>query len=103
MAGIHASVFSSFYNSIPNSISRWILDTGATDYIICAQSVPVTNSFVSFPNGHRAQVAAVGLVQFNSRLTLFNVLFIPSFKFNLLYVHKLVSSKKICFIFMANE
>lgn len=68
MANMCSSVLSSFSNSVPDSISRWILDTRTIDHIICdsllfVHSTLVTSSHVSLPNGHRAQVATIGPVQ----------------------------------------
>ncbi|PWA96217.1 hypothetical protein CTI12_AA041970 [Artemisia annua] len=73
----------------------WVVDSGATDHVcisltlmhnihICTQPI-----FVTLPNGQQTQVTQIGSVHINSAITLHDVLYIPSFSYNLLSVSKL--------------
>ncbi|KAK9740327.1 hypothetical protein RND81_03G026900 [Saponaria officinalis] len=75
--------------------SSWILDSGASDHMCSNKllfselhALPKAYS-VSLPNGHIITINSVGTVPLTPQITLHNVLFIPSFKFNLLSVGKL--------------
>lgn len=75
----------------------WLIDTGATDHMICStsffSSITSTVSFVvKLPNGQTAPVSHIGTVHINSQLTLHNVLCVPSFYFNLISVKQLINS-----------
>ncbi|XP_052203924.1 uncharacterized protein LOC127809205 isoform X1 [Diospyros lotus] len=106
-AGIH-SIFSAvnsttFHNLLRTKFvaSPWIIDTGATDHIICSLTlfdsyVPLQNAFVHLPNGMKVQVTHIGTVILNSHIVLHNVLLVPTFTFNLLSASKLTSTKKDC-------
>ncbi|XP_018856817.2 uncharacterized protein LOC109019046 [Juglans regia] len=70
----------------PSSLSSqipWIIDTGATDHMICCTSLytsePTKISFyVKLPNGNQALVTHRGMVQLTPTIILKNVLCIPS-------------------------
>ncbi|XP_061351052.1 uncharacterized protein LOC133296119 [Gastrolobium bilobum] len=83
--------------SIPSS--SWVLDTGATHHVCISSSLFVSSSpsssFVSFPNGSLTHVSAVGSVFVTDFLKLFNVLFVPSFHFNLLSIPSLTRDSPI--------
>ncbi|KAK9675924.1 hypothetical protein RND81_11G041900 [Saponaria officinalis] len=75
--------------------SSWILDSGASDHMCSNKllfselhALPKAYS-VSLPNGHIVTINSVGTVPLTPQITLCNVLFIPSFKFNLLSIGKL--------------
>ena len=58
--------------------STWILDSGASDHIICTPHLlttkyPVQNRSVKLPDGSFARVSHVGTVSFSSTLVLHNV------------------------------
>lgn len=83
---------------------HWIMDSGATDHIaysldIFLQANPVENYFVQLPNNKKALVSHIGTVKVNSSLILYDVLCVPSFKFNLISIGKLTCSKKNCVLF----
>ncbi|KAF5472443.1 hypothetical protein F2P56_009162 [Juglans regia] len=65
--------------------SPWILDTGATDHMICSPhffnsiSLSRKSSMVHLPNGQSVPIAFIGNVNFSSDITLHNALYIPSF------------------------
>lgn len=89
------------------SLISWVVDTSATDHIVCDCSLfsdfrIVNKSFVSLPNGQQVPVNGVRNVQINPLLILQDVLFVPDFIFNFLSVSKLITNRKICLIFMNN-
>ena len=84
----------------------WIIDTGATDHIVCYVSFLTTITLivskkVRLPKGNSANVTHIGSVKIYATLTLTNVLCVPSFSFNLISVNKLVKCFNCCFIFLS--
>ncbi|XP_075080077.1 uncharacterized protein LOC142165415 [Nicotiana tabacum] len=75
----------------------WIIDFGATDQMTSIRSLLfdiitlLIPYLVSLPNGYKVKVTNVGSLALFSDLILHNVPYIPSFKHNLIYVHKLLS------------
>ena len=57
---------------------------------------------VKLPNGDVAKVTHIGTVQFSSTLILENVLCIPTFSFNLIFISKLTQSPTCCCIFLSH-
>uniref|UniRef100_A0A2N9GKR9 Integrase catalytic domain-containing protein n=1 Tax=Fagus sylvatica TaxID=28930 RepID=A0A2N9GKR9_FAGSY len=84
------SVFSS--HTTPHSHIKhdsWILDTGATDHMVCSISCLSTvtstiQAIVELPNGNMVPVTHIGTVKLSSSLILTDVLCVPSFHFNLI-------------------
>ncbi|GKC84502.1 hypothetical protein Tco_1140219 [Tanacetum coccineum] len=83
----------------------WVVDSGATDHVcysltlmhnvqICTQPILVT-----LPNGQQTHVTKTGPVHINSAITLHDVLYIPSFSYNLLSVSKLGSHIPLSILF----
>ena len=75
-------------------ISRWILDTSATDHI--SNSLSYFTAYkhippikVSLPNGILVSATISGTIHLSPSFVLTDVLFLPSFKFNLISVTKL--------------
>jgi transposase InsO family protein len=104
------SVFSSdslFQSAIKNSVKYpWIIDTGATDHIVCSISflttiTAIVSKQVRLPNGNSAAVTHIGNVKISATLTLTNVLCVPSFSFNLISVSKLIKVLNCCIILLA--
>ena len=89
---------------------NWIIDSGATDHI-CNTINMFTNvkevdsnlHEVTIPDGSKLKVTKIGDVHFNDRVTLRNVLFLPSIRFNLISVHKLCSDNNISLTFSPFE
>ncbi|EOY04498.1 Uncharacterized protein TCM_019739 [Theobroma cacao] len=84
--------------------NSWIVDIGATDHIACSLHCFTTYKsiegiFVKMPNNVRALVTHIGIVQITHTLLLDNVLFVPSFKFNLISVSQLSKLGNHCLIF----
>ena len=87
-----------------NSEFSWILDTSATNHMICSHLLysstpkPVTNS-INLPNGQTVPALYIGTVSLSSTLHLHNVLCVPNFSFNLLSVSKLTKESNLCLSF----
>jgi len=72
----------------------WIIDTGATDHVTHEK-----NHFITFykiklisvrlPNNSLVTAAHAGTIQFSKEFVIFNVLYIPDFAFNLIFVQRL--------------
>ncbi|KAL4295554.1 hypothetical protein GQ457_12G004050 [Hibiscus cannabinus] len=82
--------------SFLDTASCWILDSGATDHVASSLDFftdffPVTDKFVSLPNGKMVKVLHIGVVRINSDLVLTNVLHIPFFSFIIVSVSRLAS------------
>ncbi|KAF7808414.1 Retrovirus-related Pol polyprotein from transposon TNT 1-94 [Senna tora] len=83
----------------------WILDTGASSHICSNINLVQQNFFlnppikVHLPDSSTKPVHTKGQVVLHSKLTLHNVLLIPSFDFNLLSVNKLVKETNLHLIF----
>lgn len=86
----------------------WILDTGATDHFTsdlgCFSSykniIPLP---VSLPNGTKILASIAGTVTISPFLTLLNVLYIPSFRLNLISVAKLATTNNCCVNFTSHS
>ena len=86
--------------------SPWIIDTGATDHMICCTSlftsITATVSYhVTLPNGHAVPVTHIGVVRLSKDLILHHVLCVPSFNFNLLSAKQLTHHHSCCLIFLS--
>jgi hypothetical protein len=106
------SVFASQVS--PNSLFRsfkkppWIVDTGATDHMVCSISfftsiTTIISTNVQLPNGAIATVTHIGTVKISDSLILTEVLYIPSFNFNLISASKLIKHLCCCLIFLYNH
>jgi hypothetical protein len=98
--------FSCHTNSSPQNRFTWILDTGATDHMICSpilfESIvlPQTQNQVHLPNGQKVPIAFSGTVKFSPDITLHNALYVPSFNINLISVSKLTADNTIGLFFL---
>ncbi|XP_019256390.1 PREDICTED: uncharacterized protein LOC109234787 [Nicotiana attenuata] len=75
----------------------WIIDSGASDHMTSTksllfnvQTLPVPY-LVSLPNGYKVKVTNIGSLALLPDLILHNVLYVPSFQYNLISVYKLLS------------
>lgn len=74
----------------------WIIDSGASDHMTYNKSLLknirdlLVPYLITLPNEYKAKVTSVGSLALSSVITLSNVHFVPSFKYNLLSVHKLI-------------
>jgi hypothetical protein len=93
--------------SILSNDSLWILDSGATDHMVCSptaltQSYPVYGRTVQLPDGSYASVTHIGSVTFSPSLVLHNVLCVPTFHFNLISVRTLCRTLHCLIIFSSD-
>ena len=97
--GMSCSVFSLLKDDI------WIIDSGATKHIYCntkfliSPQQPTLEIPIKLPNGHSSSVKVVGSVRLNSSISLQNVLYVPSFRVNLLSVRKLTQQMNCSLLF----
>lgn len=89
-------------------LAPWIIDTGATDHMICSPSLfttitCTTQAHVQLPNGTQVAVTHIGTVQLSPEIRLTNVLCVPSFTFNLLSVSKLTHNPSLCVVFLRDH
>ena len=92
----------------PLPLHRWLIDSGATDHITStSHSFTSTNNNPSIPpvvllSGEKASIISVGNASLNSSLSLNNVLYVPSFKVNLMSVSKLTQGLHCSISFFPN-
>lgn len=91
------------------STDDWILDSGASDYMChdltlfdTYSEILEENSYITIPDGSKIKVTHMGTVKINDYITLRNVLFVPTFKFNLIYVLKLCRDENCIVQFSSN-
>ncbi|KAL5542389.1 hypothetical protein UlMin_010099 [Ulmus minor] len=102
-------VISNFTGTFPSISSRtWILDTGATHHVYhdkaLFESFEPSNatSYVTLPNGQKVSIARIGTVRISSSLLLDKVLFVPSFKYNLISISALTKFSNCVLMFSAD-
>lgn len=106
----HSLQYSIFFSQIDTShlcSTDWILNSGATDHMVHSlhfftSITSIVQIFVKLPNGDMAKVTHIGTVKLTSTLTLENVLYIPSFSFNLVSISKLTQSSSSSCIFLSH-
>ena len=82
----------------------WTIDIGASDHmsphisLFCSIRVLVKPIKVDLPD----EVTMVGNVKLTTNLTLYNVFYVPDFKFNLLSVGKLLNNQNMAALFFPN-
>lgn len=101
------SVFSSQIDTSHLDSSNWILNSGATDHMVHSFQLftsitSIVHISVKFPNGDMAKVTHIGIIKLSFTLTLENVLWIPSFSFNLVSISKLTQSPTCCCIYLSH-
>ncbi|KAK6131665.1 hypothetical protein DH2020_034572 [Rehmannia glutinosa] len=85
----------------------WIVDTGAIDHMVCSPDFFTSppspyNSRVNLPNGDKVQVTSKGTIQLTPTIQLADVLYIPSFHFNLISISKLTKHSSSCVTILNN-
>ena len=90
------------------SSSHWIVDTGASDHMISDKSLfsepPISACLdIQLPNGSVVQSMFRGTVKLNDFLVLHNVLYVPSFSYNLLYVSNLAKTRNVEVHFISSK
>ena len=84
-----------------------VLDIGATDHIVHSLTLftKITScvaTFVQLPNGEKVIITDIGTIQVTSSLLPENVLYVPTFNFNLISVSKLTKSLSCCLVFLSH-
>jgi len=108
MAGIAIALhlFSSCYTTFPEN--QWIIDTGASQHMTYDKSLlndikqlskPIS---VRLPNAYKVKVYFLGSVTLSSQVKLENVLYVPSFKHNILSVTQFCEQKDVGVLFTKN-
>ena len=96
------SVFSAhIVDRIAYKYSDWIINTGATNSLLTTITSTL-HSFVYLPNGEKALVTHIGTIQVSNTLTLYGVLCVPSFSFNLILGTQLTRVTLCCLIFLSS-
>jgi hypothetical protein len=103
--------YSVFSSCLPDTFhvlsSNWVIDTGATDHMVTntqffTSMTIIHDVIVTLPNRHNVSVTHTSTITRTDTLILSNVLFVPSFDFNLISVSKLTSSIHCCLFFLYN-
>ncbi|KAG7535136.1 GAG-pre-integrase domain [Arabidopsis thaliana x Arabidopsis arenosa] len=90
-------------SSIPHetelSLKAWVIDSGASHHVTHQRELyleykALDRTYVRLPNGHTVKIEGTGYIQLTDALLLYNVLYIPAFKFNLLSVSVITKSLK---------
>ncbi|XP_019163277.1 PREDICTED: uncharacterized protein LOC109159652 [Ipomoea nil] len=102
------SYFTSHINSLNLCDSTWILDSGATDHIVCSREFfnnccEVKGATVNLPNGERVVVQHKGDIKLAEDLWLKNVLHIPDFRFNIVSVSRLLQDSSHILLFNSGQ
>ncbi|XP_074372026.1 uncharacterized protein LOC141712832 [Apium graveolens] len=86
--------------------NMWIIDSGATDHITphfhLLQDVHTTNSVLHLPNGQYTAVTYIGNVALHTNIVLTDMLYVPSFNYNLLSIPKLTAINS-CNVFFTKD
>ena len=90
------------------SCHYWILDSGATSHICCSKEhfnsfKSLHDSHVLLPNSTKVKVEGIGSIKLNDDIFLHNVLFIPTFRFNLLSLVSLIHDNSFQFTMQPNS
>lgn len=99
---VQTKAISSCSSTQGNQSRQWILDTGATDHFTCNMTCYTTHHSIEpisiiLPDGSTTYASISGTVYISQSLILLDVLYVPSFKVNLISVTKLASDLH-CFL-----
>ncbi|XP_073268340.1 uncharacterized protein [Populus alba] len=98
--------FSCHTASSPHNSFSWILDTGATDHMICSpllfESIilPKTQNNVHLPNGQHVPILFTRTIRFSPDIILYNALYVPAFNINLISVSRLTAANIVGLFFL---
>lgn len=86
-----------FCLAISDVENKWIINTTATNHMVCSINhlttiTDVINANVKLPNGGALLVTHIETMKLSETLSLTNVLCIPSFRYNLISAGKLIFS-----------
>lgn len=71
----------------------WILDSGATDHITFDSTNFTQTECSPIPTGSFVPITSIGTIPFNSNITLDNVLCVPFFRLNLMFMSKVTIAR----------
>ena len=96
---LEQSSTSKFLSSLSAIKESWIIDSGATDQVCHNLNFFTTYTkiklvLISLPNGQTVYATYSGLVRFFDKFYLSNVLYVPYFQLNLIFVSKLTHQLK---------
>lgn len=90
-----------------SSVSTWIIDSGVTDHFTCSFSLLSTpvgiNSTILLPNGNSIGVSYKDTVVLDSNIILKDVLYVPSFKYNLISVSRFTHDNNDYLLFLSGN
>ena len=103
----HSIFLAKVVNRKAFGVETWVIDTGATDHIVCSMHLltsftAISHTVIELPDREAALVTHVGTIKLSSHITLTNVLCVPSFSFNLIFVSALTHSHPFCLVFLSN-
>lgn len=107
ISGISTCLSTCTQHSLFSPDIPWIIDTGATDHMVCCTSFFTTtithvSHSVRLPTGTTVPVTHTGTVHLTPSLHLTGVLCVPSFNFNLISAKKLAANLTCCLVFFSD-
>lgn len=101
-------LFTPFIGAISKSCLVWLLDTGATHHVCCDLSMfksfsPIQNDYVNLPNGVTIPITHTRTIHLTPHITLYLVLYVPNFSYNIISISFLTSSLCCNVIFTHNS
>jgi len=107
ISGIHYCLNAHTHTTSSSHPIPWIIDTGATDHMVCCPSffttiVSTASHSVALPNGTHVPATHTGIIQLTPSICLAQVLCVPSFTFNLISVKRLTTNLTCSIIFLSN-
>lgn len=106
----------SYYDMLVCSLSTepavspraWVLDSGNTHHVTHNRALyleyrPLDRTFVTLPNGYSVRIVGIGLIKLTDAISLYDVLYIPEFKFNLMSVSVLTKTLRTKVSFTSDE
>lgn len=99
--------FTIIISSLSAQRDLWITDIGA-DHIVCSLNYfdnckPVNNVLVNLPNDIPVQVTHVCHIKLHNSIWLKDVLYVPSFNFNIVSVSRLLNTTNCSILFSADQ
>ena len=83
-----------FLSSLSSRKNYWIIDSGATDHVcnnlnVFTTYIKIKHVLISLPNSQTIYATYSGLVRFSDKFYLCDVLYVPHFQLNLIFISKL--------------
>lgn len=101
------SCFTLLSDMTSSNPSTWVLGTGATHHVcntlsLFTHSQSVTSINITLPTGLSVKVSCIGTVCLSPKFELHDVLYVPSFQFNLISISSLISTNNYQVVFDAD-